>query len=279
MRSFTTNNTVRDEDDFVVSLYHKSKRNFWNPQEIRFDQDRRDWEGLNPREQETLLHLSALFVGGEEAVTLDLAPYLLQVSRAGRFVDAQYVATWTFEEAKHAEFFDSFHRQVVGKAELARFHGESYRNIFYQALPAAMNALITDPSPRAEVVALATYNMVVEGILAETGYRAYKEVLEARQIMPGLRAGLGHIQADEGRHIAFGVHTLRRLMQQNPETKTVFEDTLNDLIPDAMGVVQQVFGEHQPMPFDLEEETFVDYALRQLQHRVEVLNRLDAEVS
>lgn len=274
MRQFATSQPSRVEDDLVVSLYHKSKRNFWNPQDIDFTQDRHDWTALSQAQQKVLLHLSALFVGGEEAVTLDLAPYLLHVSQQGRYEDALYVATWTFEEAKHAEFFDRFHRDVVGGTpELALLHVESWQQIFYQALPQAMGALQTDSSPTTEARALGTYNLIVEGVLAETGYRAYKEVLEKENLMPGLRKGLGHVQADEGRHIAFGLHNLSKLLHHHPQTKEVLEDVMAELIPAAVGVVHEVFAAHHPMPFDITEEDFVDYALRQIQHRTEVLQR------
>lgn len=274
MRKFATSQPGRLEDAFVVSLYHKSKRNFWNPQDLEFTQDRQDWASLSEAQKKVLLHLSALFVGGEEAVTLDLAPYLLHVSQQGRYDDALYVATWTFEEAKHAEFFDRIHREVVGGApDLALFHVESWQQIFYQALPQAMNALQTDPSPTAEVRALSTYNLIVEGVLAETGYRAYKEVLEKQNLMPGLRRGLGQVQADEGRHIAFGLHNLSKILHYHPQSKEVLEDVLAELIPAAVGIVQEVFAAHQPMPFDISETDFVDYALRQIQHRAEVLER------
>ncbi len=258
----------------MVGLYHKSKRNFWNPQDLDLAQDCLDWATLSEAQQKVLLHLSALFVGGEEAVTLDLAPFLLHVSQQGRYDDALYVATWAFEEAKHAEFFDRFHREVVGGApDLAHLHLESWQQIFYQALPRAMNALQTDHSPAAEARALGTYNLIVEGVMAETGYRAYKEVLEQKNLMPGLRKGLSHVQADEGRHIAFGLHNLSKLLHFHPQTTEVLEDVMLELLPAAIGVVREVFAAHQPMPFDISEDDFVNYALRQIEHRSEVLKR------
>jgi len=225
MRQFVTSRPQRLEDSFVVGLYHKSKRNFWNPQDLDFSKDLLDWASLRQSEQAVLLHLSALFVGGEEAVTLDLAPYLMHVTQQGRYDDSLYVATWVFEEAKHAEFFDRFHREVVRAVpELSQFHGPSWRKIFHQALPQAMYALLSELTPVAEARALGTYNLIVEGVLAETGYRAYKRVLEQRNLMPGLRAGLAHVQADEGRHIAFGLHRLRELLAHHPQTQAILED-------------------------------------------------------
>jgi len=45
------------------------------------------------------------------------------------------------------------------------------------------------------------------------------------------------------------------------------------LLPAAMGVVEEVFSAHQPMPFDISLEEMAEYALRQMQHRTEALQR------
>lgn len=68
-------------------------------------------------------------------------------------------------------------------------------------------------APGAQVVASTTYNMVVEGTLAETGYHALYEVLDGRGILPALREGVGLLQRDESRHIAYGVYLLTRLIR------------------------------------------------------------------
>lgn len=47
MRQLDTSQPGRLEDEFVVGLYHKSKRNFWNPQDLEFTQDRHDWASLS----------------------------------------------------------------------------------------------------------------------------------------------------------------------------------------------------------------------------------------
>jgi ribonucleoside-diphosphate reductase beta chain len=44
---------------------------------------------------------------------------------------------------------------------------------FHQTLPAALNRLLIDPSAIAQVEASVVYHMIVEGVLAETGYHGF----------------------------------------------------------------------------------------------------------
>jgi ribonucleoside-diphosphate reductase beta chain len=81
-------------------------------------------------------------------------------------------------------------REVAGApADLSRYHTPSYRALFYEALPLAMHRLLVDPSPAAQVRASVTYNMVTEGVLAETGYHGYFTGLAAQR--PHARPGAG----------------------------------------------------------------------------------------
>ena len=166
-----------------------------------------------------ILRLTALFQGGEESVTQEILPLILAVAREGRLEEEMYLTTFLFEEAKHLEFFRRWVDEVVGAEEagdLARYQTPAWEAIFLRELPQAMGALLTDPSPAAQLRASATYNLVVEGTLAETGYHGYKAMLEAQDLMPGLREGIGLLQRDESRHIAYGVHLLGRLIAADP---------------------------------------------------------------
>ena len=88
--------------------------------------------------------------------------------------------------------------------------------IFGEELPRAMNALRTDRSPAAVANAAVTYTMIVEGVLAETGYHGYFTALERAGLLTGLREGLALVKRDESRHIAYGVYLISRLVQDDP---------------------------------------------------------------
>ena len=258
-----------------MRLFEKAKRfGVWNPSDIDFNQDRRDWLTLAPDQQDILLRLTCMFQAGEEAVTLDLLPLLMVIAREGRLEEEMYLTTFLWEEAKHTDFFRRFLDEVVQRNDnLERFHTPAYHTLIYQALPAAMNALLSDPSPAAQMRASVTYNMIVEGVLAETGYHAYFTVLKQQGLMPGQVKGIGLLKQDESRHIAYGVYLISRLLAQHPGLWPIVEDTMNDLLPLALGVIGDTFASYDPVPFGLTLDMFTDYALGQFQKRVDRIER------
>lgn len=258
-----------------MRLYEKAKKlGVWNPSDIDLRQDARDWQGLTDEERDLLLRLTAMFQAGEEAVTLDLLPLIMAIAREGRLEEEMFLTTFLFEEAKHTDFFSRFLAEVAGKtADLSHYHTPNYHTLFYEALPSALQALQQDPSPAAQVRASVTYNMIVEGVLAETGYHAYFTVLQANNILPGAQQGIYLLKQDESRHIAYGIYLISRLIAADDSLWAVAEDTMNDLLPAALGVVGDAFACYDPMPFGLVESDFTDYALSQFQKRIERIER------
>ena len=188
--TFATTTRGLRRDSLPMRLFEKAKRlGGWNPSDIDFSRDLRQWQAMTVDERDLILRLTAMFQAGEEAVTLDLLPLIMVIAAEGRLEEELFLTTFLYEEAKHTDFFSRFLAEVVGDPRnLTHYHGESYRTIFYEALPQALNRLREDPSPEAQVRAAVTYNLVVEGILAETGYHAYFTALEANDLLPGTRA-------------------------------------------------------------------------------------------
>lgn len=273
--AFTTTSRGLDRTTPPMRLFEKAKRfGVWNPSDIDFRQDAADWQRLSALEQEVLLHLTSLFQAGEEAVTADILPLIMTVAAEGRLEEELYLTTFLFEEAKHTDFFRRFLDEVAGaRVDLSYFHSPSYRAIVYDALPAAMQRLLTDPSPAAQVRASVTYNMIVEGVLAETGYHAYLSALERNGLMPGQCQGIRLLKQDESRHIAYGIHLISRLVAMDDTLWAMAEETMNALLGPALGVVADTFARYPVMPFGLEEGEFAYYALSQFQKRLERLER------
>ena len=171
----TTSSQGLRQDILPMRLYHKAKKlGIWDPQSIDFTQDILDWQHLNDIEKESLLQLTALFQAGEECVTLDLLPLVMVIAQEGRLEEEMFLTTFLWEEAKHTEFFRRFLDEVVQEqSDLHHYHTASFRTLFYETLPQNMHALLTDQSPAAQVKASVTYNLIIEGVLAETGYHAY----------------------------------------------------------------------------------------------------------
>jgi ribonucleoside-diphosphate reductase beta chain len=259
-----------------MKLFEKAKKyGIWNPSDFDFTQDRQDWRQLQADEHDLLLRLTAQFVGGEEAVTLDLLPLILAVARENRLEEEMFLTTFLFEEAKHTDFFQRVLVEVFGMHNtegLPQYHTENYSSIFYEALPTTLNRLMVDTSPEAQLLASVTYNMIVEGVLAETGYQGYFTVLQKNNIMPNVVAGVQKIKQDESRHIAYGIYLISRLVAEHPHLWEVAEAQMNALLMPAVGIIQENFAQYDPIPFGLNLDDFVNYAMMQFQKR---MNRIE----
>ena len=274
----TTSERGLRHDILPMRLYHKAKKlGIWDPRSIDFTQDILDWQRCTQEEKETLLQLTSLFQAGEEGVTLDLLPLIMVVAREGRLEEEMFLTTFLWEEAKHTEFFRRFLDEVAQEhSDLHHFHSPSYRKIFYEELPQAMHALLEDQSPAAQARASITYNMIVEGVLAETGYHAYFNMLERNNIMPGLRQGVSYIKRDESRHLAYGVFLISRLVAQDKSLWPFVEEQMNALLVPALGVVTELYEgteELGELPFGLKMEEYLSYATMQFSKRMARIER------
>ena len=276
----TTGEQGLRHDILPMRLYHKAKRlGVWDPRSIDFTQDKLDWQRLSELEKNSILNLTSLFQAGEESVTLDLLPLMMAIAQEGRLEEEMFLTTFLFEEAKHTEFFRRFIDEVVQeKVDLISFHGPSYHKLFYEELPQTMYTLLTDRSPAAQIRASATYNMIVEGVMAETGYHGYYNMLERYNILPGLRQGVGLLKRDESRHIAYGVFLISRLVAQDPSLWDVVEQRMNELLPLALGTVQDSYTDPDGTistdnAFNLSMDEDMNYAMTQFSKRVERIKR------
>jgi len=283
-QSFATTTRGLDRELPPMRLYEKAKRlGIWNPSDIDFTKDKADWSALKDDEKDLMLRLLAMFVAGEEAVTLDLLPLIKVIAKEGRVEEEMFLTSFLFEEAKHTDFFRRFLDVIalsgaVGEVEaaaidLTKYHTDNYRFIFYDALPSALSALEVDSSPSAQVRASVTYNMVVEGVLAETGYHAFFTMLERNDLMPGLRKGISLLKQDESRHIAYGIYLLSRLVAEHPDEWETLDMQMNTLLPSAIGVIGDAFAAYEVVPFGLVEDDFVNYAMGQFTKRFERLEK------
>ncbi len=259
-----------------MRLWRKAKKiGIWNPEDIDFSQDIEDWRKLSDVERDSLLHLTSLFQAGEESVTLDLLPLIQVIAAEGRLEEEMFLTAFLWEEAKHVELFRRFLDEVANDhSDLARFHGPNYRTIFYQELPRAMSRLTTDSSPAAQARASVTYNMIVEGVLAETGYFSYHATLARNGILPGMQQAVSHLKSDEARHLAYGVFLLSRLVAEGGDDLwRQIEERMAALLGPAIGVITDFFDAYDPMPFGLELEEFTEFATRQFQSRIQRIER------
>ena len=263
-------------DSLPMRLYQKAKRlGTWDPQALDFTQDRADWLAMNEDQQKAILQITSLFQAGEEGVTVDLLPLIMVIAEEGRLEEELFLTTFLWEEGKHVVLFRRFLDEVCeATGDLHGFHTPNYRTLFYEELPEAMQRLRHDSSPEAQVRASVTYNMIIEGVLAETGYHSYFLALERNDLMPGLREGIGLVKRDESRHIAYGVHLLSRLIAADDALWDVAEQRMGELLVPAMTFIEESFadyGEVSPLGVRLDELSI--FAQSQFQKRLDRIRR------
>ncbi len=265
-----------DFEAFPLREFQRSRRLQWFPEEIDFRQDRIDWAGLAAAEQELLLRQIVGFLIGERAVTHDLAP-LQQALRQerGRMEEEIYLTAQMFEEAVHVQFFQRWINETLpGRLGRDIPYPRLEGFIFSETLRSAMNALLTDRSPRAQMRAVAVYHILVEGVLAETGYQFFYDVFDRRPILPGLERGIRSIQRDEARHIAFGTYLLQRLVAEHPALADPFEATMEELTPQAHDAMTRLFeGLGPAIPFGLDPDRYQRLVAEFHRSRVDAVRR------
>ena len=210
-------------------LYQKAKRLAWDPAEIDFTQDAADWQALGEVNRRIIARLAAIFMLGEEAVTLDIVPLIRAISEEGRAEETMFLTTFLGDEAKHAEFFRAWFDAVGWTEPLDSLLTDAQRQIFDVELPQAMGRLDTDRSPEAFLNAALTYNHFVEGVLAMTGYWAWNRIFQTQNVFPGMRRGIELVQRDERLHLAYGTYLCRRIVAEHPETWTFIEERMEHL--------------------------------------------------
>jgi len=258
-------------DSFPMKLFLKGNAKQWDPAAIDMTQDARDFAGLTDDERRYTTMLAAQFLAGEESVTQDLQPFVAAMAAEGRFADEMYLTQFVFEEAKHALAFRMWFDAVGVVADLHEFteSNEPYTQIFTRELPDSLYALEQDSGPANQIRASVTYNHVVEGCLALTGYYGWGKVCSSRGILPGMQKIIKHIGDDERRHMAWGTFTCRRHVASDDSMWQVVTDRMAELMPLALATVDSGTSEWgDNPPFGIDPDDLAAYAADKLTRRL-----------
>jgi ribonucleoside-diphosphate reductase beta chain len=283
-----------DPDSFAGGYFRNAVYRHWDPHEDipqeLLDEDRQTLIERDQTEQEFdgLRRTLALFGAGEEAVTEDLAPLALVTNDVNK---QMFLTSQLYEEAKHTQFFDRYWREVIDP--VAKAHGfevttptdQRYFNDDYVALfdktEAAMGRLLEEDTPTNRARAYCHYHLVVESVLAQTGYYGLQANFspsgpdfpaEGEPIrLDGLIEGITRIRSDEGRHVGFGMHEVQRLIAEEGVDPDVVQDTLQSLMGHVAGAIDYEDGLVDSTPL-------VEYASEKLTRRVEIITDAKADL-
>lgn len=258
-------------ESFPMKLFLKGNARHWNPADIDLTQDARDFAAMTDDERKYTTNLAAQFLAGEESVTQDLQPFVAAMAAEGRFADEMYLTQFVYEEAKHALAFRLWFDAVGLHTDLHEHIecNEPLSQIFTRELPESLYALEGDPSPTNQIRASVTYNHVVEGCLALTGYYGWQKVCTSRGILPGMQKIIKHIGDDERRHMAWGTFTCRRHVAADDAMWQVVTDRMGELMPLALATVDSGVSEWgDNPPFGIDPQEMGAYAADKLTRRL-----------
>lgn len=249
----------------------------WNPKAIDLTTDVEDWSQLQDAERNVLLRLSALVRAGE-GVTPDLVPLLSLMTDSDQLEAELHLTSFIWEESKHDEIFRRFFQEVAcDDCERPSLEPPSLSRLVRTELPAALERLRHDESPEARAEAAVTWNMIVVGVLAETGYSSWLAALERRGVMPGMRYAASCLQRDSTDLVEYGMLQLTRLLAVHGES---IWDAINrrasGLKSVAAGAVTEALGDEALPLFGLAPGRVASEAVSRLETR---LGRIKDEAS
>lgn len=283
-----------DRESKGTRYYRNAVERHWDPADIALDDDLEHFVAFLAEDDESDLAIDmfrqsvARFGAGEQAVTEDLAPLATALENVD---DQMFITTQLYEEAKHTDFFDRYWRAVINplEAELGyeqsspteqRWFNEEYHELF-ERNERAMHALLENRSPEAFARAYAHYHLVIEGILAQTGYYGMQQSFAADQNpelphLPGLYEGFTHIRQDEGRHVGFGMAKLKALVIEEGVDPQLLDDTVSELMPLVNAIAAEETEE--TLGRGILPEELQQYATEKHIDRMEQIQNADAEI-
>jgi hypothetical protein len=218
-------------------LYQRWEQGNWRATEIDFSHDHEQWRSVfTDIERRGALWNYSLFFWGEDAVTDGLSPY---IDAAPLEEQKYFLATQQVDEARHAVFFNRFMQEVVevgggsigGGLEAIRPQLTWGFDQIFGRLETMCDELRRDPSVPRLAAAVCLYHVVIEATLAQPGQHFITTYLTDRDVLPGFRAGMENVAADEQRHIGFGVKLLSDLRKMDPEVPDAVAELLREVIP------------------------------------------------
>ncbi len=226
--------TIAADQVSYADLYARWEHGNWSATGIDFATDREHWESrFSDIDRRSALWTYSLFFHGEDSVADNLSPF---IDAAPREEQKYFLATQQVDEVRHAVLFARFIREVAG-ADVGSSLEETraqltwgFRKVF-ERLDRMGDELRKDRSKPKLAQAIILYHVVIEASLAQPGQHFIEEGLGKRDLLPGLREGIGHVARDEQRHIGFGVKMIADLVREDPDCEPAVAELLREVLP------------------------------------------------
>jgi Ribonucleotide reductase, small chain/SCP-2 sterol transfer family len=226
-----------------ADLYRRWENGHWKATALDFTTDAEQWRNdFTEFDRKAAYWNYCLFFWGEDAVADGLSPY---VDAAPLEEQKYFLTTQQVDEARHAVFFNRFMKEVVGIG--GDSIGDSLREVkpnltwgfekVFGRLEKMCDELRKDPSIPQLAAGVTLYHVIIEATLAQPGQHFITSYLDDRDLLPGFRAGMENVAADEQRHIGFGVKLLSDLRKMDPEVPYAVADLLREVMPWTINVL------------------------------------------
>jgi ribonucleoside-diphosphate reductase beta chain len=260
-------------------LYELWERQNWQSHTIDLAPDVAHWRRMTEEERGHLAWLLSSFFIGEERVTTQFTGLVAAYETQG---EEAFLATQQVDEARHAQHFNRFYRDVVGydgtfeeRLQRAREHlNDAFLVLFDGHLVDACQRLLADPRDLdAKVDFVVAYHMVIEGTLALTGQEFITRYLAEHDLLPGFVEGFRNVARDEHRHVAYGTWFLQSKLREQPALAQRMQDKLAELLPIAASVLVppglQLGDSYELLGYSSDEVN--QYAFTALSRRLKVI--------
>jgi ribonucleoside-diphosphate reductase beta chain len=123
------------------------------------------------------------------------------------------------------------------------------------------------------VEGIATYHMVIEGVLAMTGQHFILRYMEEHGLFPGFSKGFSMVERDEHRHIAFGVRFLKDVIEQDARYGDIVLNKVLELVPHASLVFAPPYADSPAdfVSYGYRSNEIYGFAYRSLKRRMGLL--------
>jgi ribonucleoside-diphosphate reductase beta chain len=194
-----------------------------------------------------------------------------------------FLSTQLVDEARHAVFFDRFGAEVMvleagdlrGRLkELEAMMLEPWHQVFDEDLRGISKQIAERPHDLDLFVeGIATYHMVIEGVLAMTGQHFILKYMEDHGLFPGFQKGFSLVERDEHRHIAFGVRFLKDAIAEDPRYGEIVQRKVLELVPRAAHVFAPPYAESPAdfISYGYRSDEIYGFAYRSLKRRMGLL--------
>ena len=243
----------------IYRKYEKAMRKFWDPGDLDYEADARDFQELTPEQQRGIVMITVRFLGGEQEVTDETLPMIYASHALGKFDWTMFLSTFMMEEARHSQFFAMWHEKVVGAVdpeELREYWIDREKTVdptgrystgepVYEGLPYFGHQLL-DACHAGDLKAVeegfvrfsTLYNIWVEGVLTMPSYEIVIDTTTQWDAFPTLKQGFKLILMDEGRHITFGTTACRMLIEKDPAYEEAVHEVFNAYRGNIVGLVE-----------------------------------------